>query len=145
MSLHSLGKGPTWSKSEESVFLLTSSSKLEKLSLTRLRQRLLASWIQYLSEFVWNLEAKTRLKWLSSESHVLLWFPFLSFQSLTCLFQLPRCHPTDMFLVPCCSQSLLALPGDPTDPQCSMSGALGREADGGAVHSATPGGRWRGS
>lgn len=89
---------------------------------------------------------KLRWSWLndSSESHMLLWFPLLSSQYLTCLFWLPCCHLTDVFTIPCHSQTLLALPDDPTNPQCSISGALGREADGGVVHSATLlGGRWR--
>lgn len=60
---------------------------------------------------------------------MLLLLPFLFFWLLAWHFWLPCCHPT----VPCHSRALWALPIDPTNPQCSMSGALGREADGRAV------------
>lgn len=144
MSLHSLYESPSWLKREESLFLLTSTLKLEKMSLTRLTHALIAEWIQYPSEFVWNLEAGMRLtKELTSESRMHMWLPLPSFLFLTCLFWIPCCHPTDVFVVFCRSQTLLALPGDPTNPQCSISGALGRETDGRAVHSATQGDRWR--
>lgn len=56
---------------------------------------------------------------------------------------LPMC--SSRLLVSCHFKTLLALPGDPINPQCFISGALGREADGRAVHSATQGGRWRGT
>lgn len=145
MSLHSLCKSPIGQKWRIAL-LLTSPSKLEKLSLARLTQRLIMEWIHYLSECVWNLEAKMKLtKWLFWEPHASVVSTSLSSQYLTCLFWLPCCHLTDVFIIPCHSQTLLALPDDPTNPQCSISGALGREADGGVVHSATLGGRWRGS
>lgn len=49
-------EGPHLVKDGKISFLLISTSKLEKLPLTRLTHRLSAQRVQSLSEFVWNLQ-----------------------------------------------------------------------------------------
>lgn len=107
MSLHSLCKSPIGQKWRIAL-LLTSPSKLEKLSLARLTQRLITEWIHYLSECVWNLEAKMKLtKWLFWEPHAsVVSISLLSVSNLSFLTSLLPPHR--------CVYNSLSLPNSPS-------------------------------
>lgn len=136
------GKGSTWWQRRIS-YLFISPLKPEKLPLTRLTPRL----NNLLDESSRSLGLKfgSLIQWLSSESHVLLLFPFLSFGLLTRLSRLPRCHPPRYVHSPLLLQDSASSAWWPHKSPASRVCCSGEGSRWQGFCSGTQEGRWKGS